>query len=247
MGVIMHDSHADLERIAQDYHLNDEVPDKFIENACQEHCCDWLASLLHADDRVLELGYGDGVTLSRLSPITRSYTVVEGAASLVSRVRDKFPEVRAIHALFESYEAGQPFQKVLALHVLEHVDDPVGLLRHMRRWIAEDGELVIVVPNRDSIHRRLAVLMGLQPERDSLSPRDHVVGHQRVYGLALLREHLEAAGYRVVEEKGFFLKALPNSMMLDYSPALIDALNRLSGELPAELLANLAVRAIPQR
>lgn len=243
----MQDSYADLERIAQDYHLNDEVPDKFIESACQAYCCDWLASCLEATDRVLELGYGDGITLARLSPLVGNYTVVEGAASLVSRVRDRFPGVEVIHALFEAYETGRPFQKVLALHVLEHVDEPVSLLRHMSRWIADDGELIIVVPNRDSIHRRLAVLMGLQPQRDSLSPRDHVVGHQRVYDLPLLREHLDAAGYRVVEEKGFFLKTLPNSMMLGHSPALIDALNQLGDELPAELLANLAVRAVPKR
>lgn len=243
----MHDSYTDLERIAQDYHLNDDVSDKFIESACQKYCCDWLASCLAAKDRVLELGYGDGITLARLSPLINSYTVVEGAASLVSEVRGRFPDVQAVHALFETYEAEVPFQKVLALHVLEHVDDPVSLLRYMSRWIADDGELIIVVPNRDSIHRRLAVLMGLQPQRESLSPRDHVVGHQRVYGLPLLREHLNAAGYHVVEEKGFFLKTLPNSMMLDYSPALIGALNRLSDELPAELLANLAVRAVPKR
>lgn len=242
----MSDSHAELERIARDYHLNDEFSDKFIENACQQYCCDWLASLLEVNDRVLELGYGDGITLSRLSPLVNSYTVVEGAESLAACVLDKFPEVHTVHALFENYEAETSFQKVLALHVLEHVDDPVRLLRHMSHWIADDGELIVIVPNCDSIHRRLAVLMGLQQERDSLSPRDHVVGHQRVYGLAMLREHLDAAGYRVVEERGFFMKSLPNSMMLDYSSVLIEALNQLSDTLPAELLANLAVRAVPK-
>lgn len=243
----MHNSRQDLERIAQDYHLNDSVPDKFIESACQDYCSDWLARCLSSTDRVLELGYGDGVTLSKLSPLTASYSVIEGAASLISQVRDRFPDVDAIHALFETYEAAFPFQKVLALHVLEHVHDPVSLLQHMSRWIADDGELIIVVPNRDSLHRRLAVLMGLQPQRDSLSSRDVVVGHQRVYSLELLREHLCSSGYRVIEERGFFLKTLPNSMMLDYSPALIDGLNQLSDELPTELLANLAVRAVPIR
>jgi len=233
----------ELERIARDYHLNDAVPDKFIESACQEYCCDWLASLLSDDDRVLELGYGDGITLSRLSGQAAHYAVLEGAASLVQRVRADYPGVEAIHSLFEHYEAPQPYQKVLALHVLEHVDDPVALLEHMRGWLDADGELIVVVPNRESLHRRLAVLMGLQPQLDSLSPRDHLVGHQRVYDLPTLREHLQRAGFEVLEEKGFFLKTLPNSMMLDYSPQLIDGLNRLSEQLPAALMANLGVRA----
>ena len=73
-------------------------------------------------------------------------------------------------------------------------------------------------------------------------PRDKVVGHQRVYDLAGLTADLQAGGFEVIESKGFFLKTLPNSMMLDYSDALIAGLNEVGEQLPAELLANLAVR-----
>ena len=45
----MNDRAAELERIAEQYHLNDTVPDKFIEDICQEHCCDWLQSLIAPD------------------------------------------------------------------------------------------------------------------------------------------------------------------------------------------------------
>jgi hypothetical protein len=38
-------------------------------------------------------------------------------------------------------------------------------------------------------------------------------------------------------------KPLPNSMMLDFSPPLIQALNDLGDELPADFGANIAVRA----
>ena len=234
---------AALERIASDYHLNTEVPDKFIEDLCQQHCCDWLETLIDADDRVIELGVGDGVTLARLAPRTRNYCVVEGAASLVAHARKTQPQVEVVQSLFEDHRPAQLCDKLLALHVLEHVDDPVMLARHLRGWLRPDGELIVVVPNRDSLHRRLAVLMGLQPALDTLSPRDHLVGHQRVYGLPLLREHLRAAGFEVIEERGFFLKTLPNGLMLNHSPALIRALNQLGDQLPAEYQANLALRA----
>lgn len=239
----MNARHAELERIATGYHLNDQVPDKFIEELCQRHCCDWLATLIDPDDRVIELGVGDGVTLERLAPRAAHYGVVEGAASLVARVRAAHPGVEVVHALFEEHRPAQRCDKLLALHVLEHVDDPVALARHLRGWLRPDGELIVVVPNRESLHRRLAVLMGLQPALDTLSPRDHLVGHRRVYDLALLREHLREAGFEPFEERGFFLKTLPNGMMLDHSPALIQALNRLGDQLPAEYQANLAVRA----
>jgi hypothetical protein len=44
-----------------------------------------------------------------------------------------------------------------------------------------------------------------------------------------------------LEKKGFFLKVLPNSMMLDYSKDLINALNTISEKIPDHLLANIGV------
>lgn len=232
-----------LEQVAHQYHLNDEVPDKFIEDLCQQHCCDWLAGLVAPGERVIELGYGEGITLQRLAPLTPHYTVVEGAPSLVEAIRRRHPEVDVAAALFEEHVPAQRCDKLLALHVFEHVDDPVALGRHLRGWLAPGGEIVVVVPNRDSLHRRLAVSMGLQPALDTLSPRDHLVGHQRVYDLPGLEADLRAAGFAPFERKGFFLKTLPNGMMLDHSPALIQALNVLGDTLPPEMTANIAVRA----
>ena len=239
----MNTREAELERIARQYHLNDQVPDKFIEDICQQHCCDWLQTLIAPSDRVIELGYGEGITLSRLAPRAGHYTVVEGAQSLVDLMREKHPEVDAAHALFEAYRPQEPCDKLLALHVLEHVDEPVTLLRHLRHWLRPEGELVVVVPNRDSLHRQLAVLMGLQPALDTLSARDRVVGHQRVYDLASLEADLLDAGFEPFDRRGFFLKTLPNGMMLDHSPALVQALNQLGDRLPVTMTANLAVRA----
>ena len=119
----------ELERIAHSYHLNDGVPDKFIEDALQEHCCTWLAGLVSPDDFVVELGVGEGVTLSRLAPLPRRYMVVEGAPSLAARARVEFPTVEVVQALFEEHVPDEPCNKLMALHVLEHVDDPVALRR----------------------------------------------------------------------------------------------------------------------
>jgi 2-polyprenyl-3-methyl-5-hydroxy-6-metoxy-1,4-benzoquinol methylase len=233
----------ELERIAHTYHLSDEVPDKFIEDALQKHCCTWLAGLLGPEDHVIELGVGEGVTLSSLAGLTRRYVVVEGAPSLAARARTAFPHVDVVESLFEDYVPDEPCDRLLALHVLEHVDDPAALAEHLAGWLAPDGEVVVVVPNKHSFHRRLAVIMGLQPELDSLSPRDHLVGHQRVYDLAGLEADLRAAGLEPFERRGMLFKPLPNSMMLDFSPSLVRALNDLGDELPAEFGANIAVRA----
>ena len=233
----------ELERIASEYHLNNEVPDKFIEDICQEYCCNWLATLIDRNDRVAELGYGEGITLARLANNVNDYTLIEGAPSLAKLAKAKHPKVDVVQALFEEYQPRERFDKVLALHVLEHVDDPISLAKHLRTWLKPGGELVVIVPNKESLHRRLAVLMGLMPELDTLSPRDHIVGHQRVYDLAGLETELRMAGFEPFERRGFFLKVLPNGMMISYSPELLESLNVLGDQLPAAMQANLAVRA----
>jgi len=233
----------ELERIASDYHLNDEVPDKFIEDICQEYCCNWLATLVNQKDRVVELGYGEGVTVARLANKVEHYTLVEGAPSLAKLAKKKHPEVDVVQAMFEEYQPTELFDKIFALHVMEHVNDPVSLARHLRTWLKPGGELVVVVPNKESLHRRLAVLMGLVSALDTLSARDELVGHQRVYGISDLNADLLAAGFEPFEERGFFLKTLPNSMMISYSTELLQALNELGDQLPAGMQANLAVRA----
>jgi len=233
----------ELERIANDYHLNEGVPDKFIEDLCQEHICNWLCSLINAQDRVVELGYGEGITASRLAQVSQHYSIVEGAPSLVETAREKHPDVHVVDSLFECYSPTEKFDKILALHVFEHVDEPVSLAKHLRSWLKPNGEIIAVVPNKGSLHRRLAFSMGLIPALDALSQRDHVVGHQRVYDVMGLEEDLRSAGFRPFERRGFFLKPLPNGMMLEYDRDLIRAMNLLGDELPVEMAANLAIRA----
>ena len=242
----MNSKHLDqLEEIASNYHLKEDVPDKFIEDICQDYCCDWLEAIIDPDDRIIELGYGEGITVDRLAHSSRHYTVVEGSTSLVDKCRRKHPDIEVIHSFFETYTPDQRYDKILALHVFEHVDDPVQLACHLRGWLKPEGEIIVIVPNRESLHRRLALLMGLTQSLDELSPRDHLVGHQRVYDLAGLEADLREAGYEPLTRDGFFLKVLPNGMMLDHSHQLISALNTLGRALPVEMTANLAVRARP--
>jgi hypothetical protein len=85
--------------------------------------------------------------------------------------------------------------------------------------------------------------MGVIGQLDELSPRDHVVGHRRVYDFAALERDITAAGLVVSHRFGSFLKTLPNSMMLGFPTTLIEALDGISDELPAELLANIGLVA----
>ncbi len=238
----MNDYARRLDEIDESYHDAD-IPDKFIENICQEHMMTWLISKIAEKQSILELGYGDGIINRALVARAAPVHVIEGSPRVVARARALDPSLSIEQVMFENFVPQKRYDCILAMHVLEHVDDPVSLLKKMRSWLSSDGELLVVVPNKGSLHRKLAVVMGLQDQLDALSPRDHAVGHQRVYSHQTLNFDLDAAGYTVVESTGFFLKTLPNGMMLDHSESLIRAMNEISTDLPKKLLANIGMIA----
>lgn len=240
----MNTSMEQLEKIAIDYHTNDAIPDIHIENLCQEYFVAWLLKRIQNGARVLELGYGDGLVTAALAKSACDLTLLEGAKTLADRAKENHPNVKCIYTLFEEFNPISRYDVILASHVLEHVDDPKSILQRMSSWLNDSGKIIVAVPNKNSLHRQLAVMMGLQPELDTLSQRDLLVGHKRVYSLQSLEDDIRQAGLQVIDSAGFFLKVLPNSMMLEYSRDLLWGLNAISSALPKELLANIAVVAV---
>jgi SAM-dependent methyltransferase len=235
----------ELDSYAQSYYLNAEIDDVDIEELGQRLSVDRTVRVLHDARRVLEMGFGTGLMTRELLARGVPIEVVEGSPLLVETARRRHEaDGLVVHeALFETFVPEQPYDAVLALHVAEHVDDPIALLRLAREWLAPKGAIIVMVPNAESLHRRLAVRMGVQQRLDALSPRDRLVGHQRVYDLARLRADLTAAGFTPVEEFGYQLKVVPNAMMSDWPENLLSALVTISDELPPAMLANIAIRA----
>jgi SAM-dependent methyltransferase len=232
-----------LDEYARTYYLADDVADTGIEDVQQELSIDLIAGAIAGSGRVLEMGYGMGLTTRALRERGFAIDVLEGSPLLAATARAAHPGLAVHEGMFEQWTPEEPYDAVLALHVAEHVDDPVALLSRVHDWVRPGGRIVVVVPNAESLHRRLAVRMGLQPQLDTLSPRDHLVGHQRVYTLDGLTDDVRAAGFAPTGELGWFLKVLPNSMMLDHPPALLEALFTVSEELAPRMLANIGVIA----
>jgi 2-polyprenyl-3-methyl-5-hydroxy-6-metoxy-1,4-benzoquinol methylase len=193
--------------------------------------------------KVLELGCGDGDWVPHMIKLFGHSHVVEASAKLVAHVVAANGEhVTAYHSLFEEFTPpnGLKFNTIIAAHILEHVDDPVRVISRCREWLAPDGIVLILVPNANSIHRQLAVMMGIQETIYDFSPRDHEVGHQRVYDIQKMRNDIASAGFEIIHERGLCLKIVPNGMMTEWSDSLLKALVDISDILPAEYMANIA-------
>jgi trans-aconitate methyltransferase len=235
---------AALDAYADTYYLNAAVDDVPIEELGQRRSIDRTVAALHGAGRVLEMGFGTGLVTGELLARDVPIEVLEGSPKLCDVARAAHPGLTVHESLFETFTPAVPYDAVLALHIAEHVDDPVALFRLVRAWLAPGGAIIVMVPNARSLHRRLAVRMGLQSRLDDLSARDHLVGHQRVYDLDGLQADLAAAGFTTEEQFGYQLKTVPNGMMGDWPMDLHAALVDISGELEPDVLANIGVRAV---
>jgi 2-polyprenyl-3-methyl-5-hydroxy-6-metoxy-1,4-benzoquinol methylase len=233
-----------IEKLAETVYLEDQTGENFIENVIHTANLPAILQRLSAKGRVLECGYGEGTITAPLVELGFSVEIVEGSERLCQAARERFGDkVTVHHSFFESFQPAQTYDSILALHVLEHVDDPKVVIQRFASWLSPGGRVVAVVPNAQSLHRQLAVTLGYQPKVETLSPRDQLVGHQRVYNLDQLVNDFEEAGLGVDEQFGYFLKIVPNSMMREWKPELLRALTTISEGLPPHLMANIGVAA----
>jgi 2-polyprenyl-3-methyl-5-hydroxy-6-metoxy-1,4-benzoquinol methylase len=218
----------------------------FIENQVQEFEFKWAEKWLPDKAKILDLGYGDGLYIKNLMN-QDDVTLLEGSSALCDEANRQISinqsKIQVVETFFEDFTTSEKYDVVIASHVLEHVDSPNLLLNRIYQWLKPEGYVLIVVPNSESLHRRLGVAMNLQDKLDSLSPRDHQVGHQRVYSLSSLKEEIQNSGFEVIDHRGFFTKSLANSQMVHLSEEVIEGLCRLSSELPTEMGANIGLVA----
>jgi len=119
--------------------------------------------------RGLQLGFAEGVDTRLLAPKVARLDVVEGSRAFYEAgLRSGLVNTVFHHALFETFLPALPdgaYDAVFVIYVLEHVQDPPGLLQLARRVLSPSGRLFIVVTNARELSRQLAMRMGLLSSR----------------------------------------------------------------------------------
>lgn len=201
--------------------------------------------------RALELGVADGEMTRWIAGAFARLTCVDGSALHLDQARERLAggggepggaEPEFVHSLFEDFAPAERFDAIFMTHILEHLDAPVDLLRRAAGWLAPGGRLFVAVPNCNSLHRHVGVKMGLIPALDALNEQDRIVGHRRVYGPELFREHVRQAGLAEVRFGGLMVKPLSNRQMEAWPLELQQAFFAISDDFP-ELCSEIYVVA----
>lgn len=161
---------------------------------------------------LLELGSYKGNFTQRFLPYFDDITCVEASnAAIAEAEKNLGKKVKFINARFESAVLPQRYDNIVLTHVLEHLDDPVAVLKRINEeWLTENGRLFLVCPNANAPSRQIAVKMGLISHNSAVTPAEAVHGHRCTYALDTLERDATAGGLSVVHRSGIFFKALAN-------------------------------------
>lgn len=160
----------------------------------------------------LELGSFKGDFTRRLLNEFDDITCVEASDEAIAIARNEFgTKVKFINALFEEATLPQKYDNIILTHVLEHLDNPVSIMKRINNeWLSDMGRFFLVCPNANAPSRQIAVKMGLITHNNSITQAEEEHGHRITYTLDTLERDARAAGLNVVHRSGIFFKALAN-------------------------------------
>ena len=190
---------------------------------------------------VLEMGVGDRVWTPLVLKRFGETSVVDASSELLESLKEfaGLGRIEKYCSLFEDFSPDVSFDNILCTYVLEHVDDPVEILRRAADWLNPDGGIHLVIPHALSLHRRLAVLMNLQKSPGDLGDSDRHIGHRRCLTHTELDSLVGEAGLKIVERTGLISKLVPNLLMEKFPDEILDGIVRLGAELPIEYSGTL--------
>lgn len=159
----------------------------------------------------LEIGCFNGAFSVHLAKLFADLTVVDAVDEFLDNVRRLVGDrAKTVCTLIEDFDTDQKFDNIFLTHILEHLIDPVSVLKKASTLLSPGGRIHLVVPNGGAASRQIAVKMGILNTCSSLSEADTKHGHRRVYFLDSLVGEVRDAGLKVVQTGGIFFKPLAN-------------------------------------
>ena len=177
--------------------------------------------------RVLDVGCGAGLLCEPLARLGAAVTGIDAAAENIAAARAH----AALSGLTIDYRAGgiealagETFDLVTSLEVIEHVATPDAFVAGLAAALAPGGLLILSTPNRTALSRLALITIGEGLGRIPRGTHDW----EKFLAPDELIELLEAAGLKVIDTRGLSLSpargfVMSDDMKLDYFVTAVKA------------------------
>jgi len=108
--------------------------------------------------KILDIACGDGRVAEELIKIGHEVYGIDISEKAVKLANEK--GVKAELANVENYQPEQKFDLVIATDILEHLFEPLEILKKMKKWLTENGKIIVNMPNHFDLRNRLRILFG---------------------------------------------------------------------------------------
>lgn len=178
---------------------------------------------------VLDLGCGDGLFLKMLNDKGIKGTGVEVSKIAIEKARTKELDVKNFD--FTSKKLPFPdnsFETVVLLDVLEHLYQPKKILKEVYR--VSRRNLVMSVPNFNSLPARIQMLLGKIPENNK-----HRQGHVYWMSYSIIKD--------LLEESTFSIEAIRVNSFFSWVPGIRNLMQFLAEKKPSIFALNFVIKA----
>ncbi len=144
------------------------------------------------------------------------FKVVEGvdkSKHFIEVARKRCPKTMFYTSKIETFQPRKKYDFIIALGLLEHLSEPIEVLRKLKTMICSDGIIHVQVPNAYSLNRQLGLKMGIIKEIYELHHDAINIDHTKEYDLKILESEVKQADLQIMDSGGFFLKPFTNQQM----------------------------------
>jgi SAM-dependent methyltransferase len=208
--------------------------------------------------RILEIGCADDALFNHHGDFQR-FCVVEPGPAFAALARERGVRigggrVRVLQACMEdaiAELADESFDCILLSGLLHEVREPAPLLAAVAAVCTPHTQVHVNVPNARSLHRLLALEMGLIGELHAISDQQRSLQQHSTFDIDSLGAVCEAAGFEVFERGSYFVKPFTHRQMAQLQAdgmldeRMLDGLYGLEKHMPglgSEIFVHLRLR-----
>lgn len=242
----------DIERYTQAY-IRSDFEDVMVAYR-RKMLLEQLAKYPHAS--VLEIGCGMEPLFKYMDGVEQ-WVIVEPSSLFCRRARESAKPLQNVTVIEgRAEEAGERleafhFDIIVCSSLLHELPQPENMLRLIGALCDETTVVHVNVPNALSLHRLLAVEMGLMDSPYGISDTQKRLQQHQTFDMPRFRALVEQEGFTVLDSGTYFVKLFTHAQLQKgleqgvFSRQMLDGLYNLIRYLPdngAELYLNLAKR-----